>query len=67
MFGTLDELRRVDFGAPLHCMALCSEIHPLEGEILGYFKVKPEELVIDPSASAASAVEEEGSDEESDL
>lgn len=45
VFGTLEELLLVDFGAPLHCFALCGDIHPLETEILEYFRVKPEDLV----------------------
>jgi diphthine synthase len=33
VFGTLAELRDVDFGGPLHCLALCGELHPLEHEV----------------------------------
>lgn len=33
VFGTLGELKNVDFGSPLHSMALCGEIHPLEAEV----------------------------------
>ena len=33
MSGTLQELLTVDFGAPLHCLALCGETHPLELEV----------------------------------
>ena len=33
VFGTLAELKKVDFGAPLHSMALCGEVHPLEAEV----------------------------------
>ena len=40
-FGTLKELRDVDFGAPLHSLILCSpELHELELEMLNYFSVK---------------------------
>jgi diphthine synthase len=39
VYGTLAQLRRVDFGPPLHCLALCGELHPLETEILAYFQV----------------------------
>ena len=33
VYGTLEELLVVDFGAPLHCLALCGEVHPLELEV----------------------------------
>ena len=40
-FGTLKELKDVDFGAPLHSLILCSpELHDLEREMLNYFSVK---------------------------
>lgn len=40
-FGTLKELREVDFGAPLHSLILCSpDLHELELEMLNYFSVK---------------------------
>ena len=40
-FGTLKELREVDFGAPLHSLILCSpNLHELELEMLNYFSVK---------------------------
>lgn len=40
-FGTLKELREVDFGAPLHSLILCSpELHEMEREMLEYFSVK---------------------------
>jgi diphthine synthase len=38
VFGTLAELREIDFGAPLHSLVLCGEIHPLEREYLEYLK-----------------------------
>jgi len=30
--GTLEELKDVDFGGPLHCFILCGHMHPLEEE-----------------------------------
>ena len=45
VFGTLQQLRRVDFGPPLHCLALCGETHPLEDDMLRYYAVKEEELL----------------------
>ena len=39
-FGTLKELRDVDFGAPLHSLIICSpELHELELEMLNFFSV----------------------------
>ena len=34
VFGTLKELLQVDFGPPLHSLALCGETHPLESEVV---------------------------------
>lgn len=77
VFGTLLELRRVDFGPPLHCLALCGELHALEEEMLELFRVKPEELLDDEQTKAiiklsrgkplegeTSSDEEEGEGEE---
>lgn len=44
--GKLSELLHVDFGGPLHCLAICGEVHPLEAEILEYFKVKKEDYFV---------------------
>lgn len=33
VFGTIGQLLQVDFGAPLHCLTICGEIHPLEYEV----------------------------------
>jgi diphthamide biosynthesis methyltransferase len=33
VFGTLEELLRVDFGPPLHCLAICGDLHVLEQEV----------------------------------
>jgi diphthine methyl ester synthase len=44
VYGTLAQLRTVNFGKPLHCMALVGEVHPLEQELLDYFKVKDIQL-----------------------
>lgn len=36
--GTLDDLRRVDFGGPLHCLVLCApQLHDLEAQYLKQF------------------------------
>lgn len=42
--GTLAELATVDFGAPLHCMVICGELHPCETELLAFFKAKEGDL-----------------------
>lgn len=39
VYGTLQELLTVDFGAPLHCLAICGDVHPLELEVLEQYKV----------------------------
>ena len=44
VYGSLKDLRTVDFGPPLHSMALVGEVHPLEPELLDYYRVKPAEL-----------------------
>jgi diphthine synthase len=41
--GTLDELKDVDFGGPLHSMVICGELHPLEEEMIEHFSVKARE------------------------
>lgn len=43
VYGSLAELLDVDFGPPLHCLALCgTDVHPLEEDILKYFLHTPE-------------------------
>jgi len=44
VFGKLNELLLVDFGEPLHSLVICGEIHPLESEILEYYRVKSEDM-----------------------
>lgn len=39
VFGTFEELLTCDFGAPLHCLALCGELHPLEVQFLEHLKI----------------------------
>ena len=37
--GTLDELRKVNFGGPLHSLIICGpDLHDLELEMFNYFK-----------------------------
>jgi len=37
--GTLNELRDVDFGPPLHCFIICGQVHPMEEEVLSIFRL----------------------------
>lgn len=43
VYGTLEELLKVDFGTPLHSLVICGQLHPLEQEILEFFRVKQNE------------------------
>lgn len=36
VFGTIEQLLQVDFGPPLHSLALCGETHPLESEVRSF-------------------------------
>jgi diphthamide biosynthesis methyltransferase len=38
--GPMKELRRVDFGPPLHSLIICGDLHPLEREYLTIFHIK---------------------------
>ena len=38
--GSMKDLLDVDFGAPLHCLAIIGETHPLEEEMLEFCTVK---------------------------
>ncbi len=45
--GTLEELKEADFGAPLHCLIICGEVHDLELESLRPFLVPNSAFQID--------------------
>lgn len=49
--GTLQELRNVDFGAPLHSFIVCGECHDLELEVLKEFLVPKSTFVVDKPKS----------------
>jgi diphthine synthase len=67
VFGTLRELLMVDFGPPLHSLALCGETHPLESEILEYFKVKEEDMVLEfPTKSLKEREEDKKNGDDED-
>ncbi|XP_065848285.1 probable diphthine methyl ester synthase [Euphorbia lathyris] len=38
--GTMKELLEVDFGAPLHCLVIVGNVHPVEEEMLGFYKIR---------------------------
>ena len=49
--GTLEELKEADFGAPLHCLIICGEVHDLELESLRPFLVPNSAFQIDLEGS----------------
>lgn len=53
--GTLAELRRVDFGGPLHSLVLVGEMHALEAELVRAFMVTPADLGAPPEAPPLGA------------
>lgn len=38
--GTLRELQMIDFGTPLHCLVIVGKTHPVEEEMLDFYKLK---------------------------
>lgn len=38
--GTMEQLLTADFGAPLHCLVIAGDVHPLEEEMLKQFRVE---------------------------
>ena len=49
--GTLEELKEQEFGAPLHCLIICGEVHDMELEALKPYLVKNSKYVIDAEGS----------------
>lgn len=37
--GSMEDLLTVDFGAPLHCLVIVGETHPVEEEMLEFYKI----------------------------
>lgn len=35
--GSMKQLLTIDFGAPLHCLVIVGETHPVEEEMLGFY------------------------------
>jgi diphthine methyl ester synthase len=60
VYGTLKQLLEVDFGPPLHSLALCGEMHPLETDVLEQFRVTEEMMT--GTGTAAREVEEEANE-----
>jgi diphthine synthase len=44
VYGTLEELLSIDFGAPLHCLVLVGKTHFMEDEVLDFYKTSREDL-----------------------
>ncbi|XP_028784695.1 probable diphthine methyl ester synthase isoform X3 [Neltuma alba] len=38
--GTMRQLRSIDFGAPLHCLVIIGKMHPLEEEMLDFYRCR---------------------------
>eukprot|EP00761_Pharyngomonas_kirbyi_P008129 gb/GECH01008140.1/.p1 GENE.gb/GECH01008140.1/~~gb/GECH01008140.1/.p1 ORF type:complete len:325 (+),score=75.21 gb/GECH01008140.1/:1-975(+) len=41
--GTMQQLRSVDFGPPLHSLVICGDLHELETEYLDFIQVDPKQ------------------------
>lgn len=42
--GTMKQLRSIDFGPPLHCLVIVGKTHPVEEEMLDFYKSGSENL-----------------------
>lgn len=42
--GTMKQLKSVDFGMPLHCLVIVGKTHPVEEEMLDFYKSGNENL-----------------------
>lgn len=38
--GTLEEMSKMDMGAPLHTLVLCGHMHPEEQKWIDYYRIK---------------------------
>ncbi|KAK7255179.1 hypothetical protein RIF29_28583 [Crotalaria pallida] len=38
--GTMKQLQAIDFGAPLHCLVITGRTHPLEEEMLDFYRCR---------------------------
>lgn len=41
--GSMRELQLVDFGAPLHCLVITGNTHPVEEEMLDFYRIRREQ------------------------
>lgn len=37
--GSMKQLRTVDFGPPLHCLTIVGKTHPVEEEMLDFYRI----------------------------
>ncbi|KAM4129915.1 hypothetical protein ACJW30_01G060200 [Castanea mollissima] len=42
--GTMRQLQTIDFGTPLHCLVIVGKTHPVEEEMLDFYKLRGESL-----------------------
>lgn len=49
--GTLEELKEEDFGAPLHCLIICGEVHDMELEALKPYLIDNSKFKVDVEGS----------------
>jgi hypothetical protein len=42
--GTMRQLQMIDFGTPLHCLVIVGKTHPVEDEMLDFYRLKGESL-----------------------
>jgi len=64
VFGTRDELAKVDLGGPLHSLVICApELHDCELEFLEHFKAKTADDTKTEESKAADSAEQEQSAE----
>ncbi|KAK7368212.1 hypothetical protein VNO80_10236 [Phaseolus coccineus] len=38
--GTMNQLQLIDFGEPLHCLVIAGKTHPVEEEMLDFYKCR---------------------------
>jgi len=38
--GTMKQLQLIDFGAPLHCLVIAGKTHPVEEEMLDFYRCR---------------------------
>ncbi|PKA56504.1 putative diphthine synthase [Apostasia shenzhenica] len=38
--GSMEDLLEIDFGPPLHCLVIAGETHPVEEEMLNFYRIK---------------------------